>query len=118
MDNNLNIKEISEDTSVVVLPATNTNDILKKLNLDCEKFDDHNIIIDFSLVELITSVSISNLLILNDMLNRKNKRLILTNVAFITKCVFTVTGVEDIFEFCENKEQAISLLTQQPQQID
>jgi len=116
MDNNLNIKEISEDTSSVVLPANNTNDALKQLNLDCEKCDNHNIIMDFSLVELITSVSISNLLILNDMLSRKGKRLILTNVAFITKCVFTVTGVDDVFEFSENKEQAISLLRRQPQQ--
>jgi anti-anti-sigma regulatory factor len=73
---------------------------------------------DFSLVELITSVSISNLLILKDMLNRKGKRLILTNVSFITKCVFTVTGVEDVFEFCDDKDQALCLLKQQPQQVD
>jgi len=58
-----------------------------------------DVIIDFASVEAITSSSISNLLILHNLLADQGHRLVLCNVSFITKCVFNVAGLEDIFEF-------------------
>jgi len=65
-----------------------------------------DVIIDFASVEAITSSSISNLLILHNLLTEQGHHLVLCNVSFITKCVFNVAGLEDSFEFAIDKPAA------------
>ncbi|MHC4259961.1 MAG: STAS domain-containing protein [Planctomycetota bacterium] len=60
---------------------------------------DFDVIIDFSGIEMITSVSLSNLVILRTFLQDRGRRLILCNVKFATRCIFKVAGLESSFEF-------------------
>ena len=60
---------------------------------------DFDVIIDFSGIEMITSVSLSNLVILRTFLEDRGRKLILCNVKFATKCIFKVAGLESSFEF-------------------
>lgn len=65
-----------------------------------------DVIIDFLSVEAITSSSLSNLLILRALLAEEGNRLVLCNVSFITKCVFNVAGLVELFEFAADKPAA------------
>ena len=89
---------------------------LKSVNDALSKKSDCDVIIDFARVEIITSSSISNLLILQNLLAERGRRLILCNVSVITKCVFKVAGIEDVFEFMDDKLAAVAAVhtAQQP----
>jgi len=81
-------------------------DELRKINEIIGEKPGCDVIIDFTSVEAITSSSLSNLLILRNLLAEQGHRLVLCNVSFITKCVFNVAGLEDIFEFAQDKSAA------------
>ena len=95
---------------VVDLPAKEPKiaDELKSVNNSVADGPDCDVIIDFSKVEIITSSSISNLLILRNLLSERGRRLIFCNVAVVTKCIFTVAGLDAVFEFAENKPSAVA----------
>ena len=67
-----------------------------------------DVIIDFSRVEVLTSSSLSNLLILHNLLTERGDRLILCNVSVITKFVFTVAGIDEVFDFANDKSDAVA----------
>jgi len=52
-----------------------------------------DVIIDFSTVDVITSASIGKLIELRDVLQKRSRRLILSDVALPTKCIFKVVGL-------------------------
>lgn len=83
---------------------------LQQINEDLAGNPDRNVIIDFSRVNMLTSSNISNLMILNDMLQKKGYRLILCNVSFQIKCEFTVCGLRDVFKFAGDKFEAMESL--------
>jgi anti-anti-sigma regulatory factor len=82
-------------------------DDLKALNETVSKKNDCDVIVDFSKVEIINSSNISNLLILRGLLEDKGRKLILCNVCTITKCIFVVAGLAEIFTFIEDKTAAL-----------
>jgi anti-anti-sigma factor len=108
------IQNISEDVMLVELPPREPMIAveLEAVNERISKKSDFDVIIDFTKVEVITSSSIGNLIILRDMLKKHGRRLILCNVASVTKCIFAVAGLKEIFEFVDDKPAA--LLTVQP----
>ncbi len=104
MKNNL-----SKDVLLVKLPSKSpkiTNE-LKAVNETVSKKGNRDVIIDFSRVEIINSANISNLLILYNLLQNSGCRLILCNVATVTKCIFVVAGLNEVFEFVDDKPAAL-----------
>ena len=69
-----------------------------------------NVIVDLSRVPLLTSIHLSCLLQLRDMLVQNGKKLILCNVPFQIKCEFTVCDLREVFEFAEDKFSAVETL--------
>lgn len=97
-----------ENLIVVDLPSKEIQiaEDLRAVNEIIGERTDCDVIIDFSSVEAITSSSLSNLLILRGLLVERGCRLILCNVSFITKCVFNVAGLENVFEFAQDMPAA------------
>lgn len=103
---------VSDDIILVALPLHEPQiaDELKSINNIVSEKGICNVIIDFSGVEVLTSSSISNLIILHQLLDGHNRKLILCDVAFVTKCIFTVAGLEHLFHFADDKSAAMSVL--------
>jgi anti-anti-sigma factor len=78
--------------------------VLKDCNFD--------LIIDFNFVEVLSSIGISNLITLQNLLKSAGYKLVLCNVKVITKCIFDVAGIDKLFTFADNKDSALALLTQ------
>ena len=71
---------------------------------------DSDVIIDFAQVKLITSASLSNLILLHKSLAEKNKRLILCNLAFESKCIIRTAGLHNLFHIVPNIKNAVEQL--------
>ena len=69
---------------------------------------DCDIVIDFSSVDIVTSSSLSALLRLHKLLTDCGHRLVFCNVAIATKSIFTVTGIDELFEFVDDKFIALA----------
>lgn len=104
------IETVSQELVLVSLP-TQTIDIdkeLKKINGMIGDGPKCDVIIDFAKVEIITSSSISNLLILRGLLTDNQRSLILCSLKVPTKCIFTVAGLSDAFTFASNRTEALA----------
>ncbi len=75
---------------------------------------DSDVIIDFAQVKLITSASLSNLILLHKWLGEKNKRLILCNLTFESKCIIRTAGLHDLFQIVTDVKNATALLCPEP----
>jgi anti-anti-sigma factor len=106
----MGIQNLSEDIVLVELPFKEPQiaDELKAVNEIASNKPDLDVIIDFSKVEIVTSSSIGNLIILRNLLHERGRRLMLCNVAPMTKCIFVVAGLKDIFEFVDDKSTALA----------
>ncbi|GAI38780.1 unnamed protein product [marine sediment metagenome] len=71
---------------------------------------DCDVVIDFSSVDIVTSSSLSKLLKLRKMLADCGHRLVFCGVAPATKGIFTVTGLDGIFELVDDKFVALASL--------
>ena len=106
----MGIKNLSKDVLLVELPSKSPK-ITRELNAVNEaisKKGNRDVIIDFTGVEIINSANISNLLILHNLLQKSGHRLVLCNVATVTKCIFVVAGLSEVFEFVDDKPMALS----------
>ncbi len=106
----MGIQNLSEDVLVVELPSKEPKiaNELKAINETVSNKRDCDVIIDFSGVEIITSSSISNLLILRNLMFEHGRRLILCNIAVVTTCIFTVAGLNEIFDFADDQSTALA----------
>jgi anti-anti-sigma factor len=106
----MGIQNLSEDVVLVELPFKEPQiaDELKAVNEIASSKPDLDVIIDFSKVEIVTSSSIGNLIILRNLLHERGRQLMLCNVAPMTKCIFVVAGLKDIFEFVDDKSTALA----------
>lgn len=110
------IRNFAEGLVLVVLPAEpRTSDELQAVNKTVSKRCDFDVIIDFSRVEILTSSSLSNLMILQRWLRGCGHKLTLCNVGFATKCIFTQTGLDAFFGFADDKFAAAKLSLQPAQ---
>jgi len=107
----MGIQNWSENVVLVDLPAE--PEIVDEIDAvvqivrdrgDCE------VVVDFSSVDIITSSSISALLKLRKLLTDCQKRLIFCSVSPATKNIFKVTGIDEIFEFVDDKFVALASL--------
>ncbi len=67
-----------------------------------------DVVVDFTAVDIITSSSLSAMLRLHKLLTDCGHRIVLCSVAPATKSVFTITGVNVIFDFVEDKFTALA----------
>ena len=100
----MGIQNFSEDVLFVDLPfkEPQIGDELKNLNETVSTRSECDVVIDYFRVELITSSSISNLMILRNLLQERGRQLILCNVAIMTKYIFTVAGLDKVFDFVDD----------------
>lgn len=105
----MGIKNLSKDALLVELPSKSPKIAmqLKAVNETVSKNGNCDVIIDFSRVEIINSANISNLLILHNMVQNSGHRLIFCNVATVTKCIFVVAGLNEVFEFVDDRPMAL-----------
>jgi len=107
----MGIRNLSEDVILVTLPKEpQTGKELRAINETVSSEGLWDVIIDFSMVEIITSSNISNLLILHRSLENAGRRLILCSVALPTKCIFKVAGLDGLFEFADDKFAALATM--------
>jgi anti-anti-sigma factor len=106
----MGIQNFSEDVILVELPFKEPQIVeeLKAVNETVSGKPDLDVVIDFSRVEIMTSSSIGNLIILRNLLHERGRRLILCNMASVTKCIFVVAGLKDIFKFVDDKSAALA----------
>jgi len=106
------IQNVSEGAILIDLPHDGAKraDELKSLNETISKKNDFHVIVDFSNVEIMNSWNISNLLILRDLLRDSGHQLILCGIATVTKCIFVVAGLSEIFVFARDRAAALEII--------
>ena len=107
----MGIQNWSEDIVLVDLPTEpemgeelNTVTQMVRDRGDCE------VVVDFSKVDIVTSSSLSKLLRLKKLLGDCGHRLVFCSVAPATKGIFTVTGLDGLFEIVDDKFLALASL--------
>ena len=107
----MGIQDWSEDVVLVDLPPEpEIGDELKTVTEIALDRGDCDVVMDFSSVDIVTSSSLSKLLKLRKLLADCGHRLVLCNVAAATKGIFTVTGLDGIFELVDDKFVALASL--------
>ena len=74
-----------------------------------------HLVVDLSRVEIITSPGIGTLLLLRKLQSDRGVRLLLCRTRLATKCILRVVGLDTIFDFAEDKPEALKMLRQWPQ---
>jgi anti-anti-sigma factor len=101
----------SEDIVLVDMPLEpEMGEELKTITQIIRDRGDCEVVIDFSRVDIITSSSLSKLLRLKKLVSDCGHRLVFCNVAPATKGIFTVTGLDGIFEIVDDKFVALASL--------
>lgn len=107
--NKMGIQNWSDDIILVDLPQEpQIQDELKTVTEIVRDRGDCDVVIDFSNVDIVTSSSISALLKLRKLMTDCSHRLVFCNVACATKGIFTVTGLDGIFEIVDDKFVALA----------
>ena len=105
----MGIQNWSENILLVDLPEEpQIADELKEVMEIVRGRGDCDVVIDFSSVDIVTSSSLSALLRLRKLLSDCGHRLVFCNVAAATKNVFVTTGIDEIFDFLEDKFTALA----------
>jgi len=107
----MGLQNWSEDIILVDLPPEpNMGDEIKTVTGVTRDRGDCDVVVDFSSVDIVTSSSLSKLLKLRKLLADCGHRLVFCNVAPATKGIFTVTGLDGIFEVADDKFVALASL--------
>lgn len=107
----MGIQNWSEDIILVDLPAEpDLGEELKTVTQLARDRGDCEVVVDFSKVDIVTSSSLSKLLRLKKLMSDCGHRLVFCNVAPATKGIFTVTGLDGIFEIVDDKFIALASL--------
>ena len=105
----MGIQNWSEEILLVDLPQEpELGDELKTITEMVRDRGDCDVVVDFSSVDIVTSSSLSKLLRLRKLLVDCGHRLVFCNVAPATKGIFTVTGLDGIFELADDKFVALA----------
>ncbi len=105
----MGIENWSESVILVNLPAEpQIADELAEVTDMVNRNTDNDMVIDFSAVDIVTSSSLSALLKLQKLMTDSHRRLIFCNVSAATKNIFDVTGIDEIFEFVDDKFTALA----------
>ena len=107
----MGIQNWSEDIILVDLPQEpELGDELRTVTEAVRDRGDCEVVIDFSEVDIITSSSLSKLLKLRKLVGDCGHRLVFCSVAPATKGIFTITGLDGVFEMVDDKFVALASL--------
>jgi anti-anti-sigma factor len=107
----MGIQNWSEDVILVDLPEEpEIGDELVTVTETVRDRGNCDVVIDFSSVDIVTSSSLSKLLKLRKLLTDCGHRLVFCSVAPATRGIFTVTGLDGIFELVDDKFVALASL--------
>ncbi|RKY24988.1 MAG: hypothetical protein DRP62_02425 [Planctomycetota bacterium] len=111
----MGIQNWSEDIILVDLPSEPqmADELSAVTEIVCDR-GDCDVVMDFSSVDIVTSSSLSALLKLRKLLADCGHRLVFCNVAAATKGIFSITGLDAIFEFTDDKFVALAGLQMVP----
>ena len=105
----MGIQNWSENIILVDLPAEpQIVDELKDVTEMVRDRGDCDVVIDFSKVDIITSSGLSALLRLRKLLVDCGHQLVFCSVAAATRGIFTVTGLDGVFEAVDDKFVALA----------
>ena len=109
-ESEMGIRNLSENIIVAELSSDGPEraNELKKLNETISNKCQYDVIVDFFKVEIINSWNISNLLILRGMLEDAGRKLIICNISTVTRCIFVVAGLSEIFVFADDRSAALA----------
>lgn len=112
-------ERLSDDVLLVVLSKEpQLRSQLAELNETISTMSPCDVIIDLCLVEIITSSSISNLMILRHLLSEQGRKLVLCSVGLPTKGVFSTVGLENLFHFAPDRSSALAIIRSTRQTAD
>jgi anti-anti-sigma factor len=107
----MGIQDWSENIILMDLPGEpEMGEELKTITEMVRDRGDCDVVIDFSNVDIITSSSLSKLLKLRKLTTDCGHQLVFCSVAPATKGIFTVTGLDGIFDFTDDKFIALASL--------
>jgi len=107
----MGIQDWSDDIILVDLPQEpHMGDELKTVTDIVRDRGNCDVVIDFSSVDIVTSSSLSKFLKLRKLLADCGHQLVFCNVAPATKGIFTVTGLDGVFELVDDKFVALASL--------
>jgi anti-anti-sigma factor len=107
----MGIQNWSDDVVLVDLPQEpQMGEELKAVTGIVRDRGNCDVVIDFSEVDIVTSSSLSKLLKLRKLLTDCGHKLVFCNVAAATKGIFTVTGLDGVFELVDDKFVALASL--------
>ena len=105
----MGIQNWSEDVVLVDLPEEpGLGEEIQNVTCVVRDRGDCDVVVDFRRVDIITSSSLSKLLKLRKLLADCGHRLVFCGVAPATKGIFSVTGLDGIFEVVEDKFIALA----------
>lgn len=100
----MDIQDWPEDVIFVDLPAEpQMADKLKTVTGIVRDRGNCDVVLDFSAIDIVMSSSLSQLLKLHKLLADCGHKLVFCNVGAATKGIFTVTGLDGIFEIAEDE---------------
>lgn len=103
------IQDWSENIILVDLPPEpQMGDELEAVTSIVRDRADCEVVVDFSSVDIVTSSSLSKLLKLRKLLTDCGHQLVFCGVAPATRKIFAITGLEEIFEFVDDKFAALA----------
>ena len=115
----MGIQNLSEDVILVVLPEQpHLSYELETINEIVGKRSECDVIIDLYRVQMLTSECVCSLMILNRQLcgprrgggEGGRRRLILCNVSHAVRHIFTLTGLDTVFTFADDRLAALQCL--------
>jgi len=107
----MSTQNIAGKVLLVVLPKEpQLRHELETINETISNEGDHDVVLDFSGVEILTSSSISNLTVLHNLLCKRGRKFILCNVALPIRGLFSVAGLSGFFSFADDKFAALARL--------
>lgn len=99
------------EPGVLLVPLPAEPQLTPELALVRQKFAaGHDLILDFSRVEMITSPSIGGLLLLQRAVLQQGGRLIVCSVRLVTRCILRTAGLDMCFESAEDRSKALMRL--------
>lgn len=107
----MSIQYLSADVLLITLPRQpQQSDELEVVSTMLVDSIDIDVVIDFSDVKMLTSEVISSLMIIDKMLSGADHHLVLCSLPPIIKQVFVRTGLLTVFEFTDNRSDALANL--------
>ncbi|MCE5340660.1 MAG: STAS domain-containing protein [Planctomycetaceae bacterium] len=105
----MGIQEWSEKVLLVTIaPEPDMCDELKTITDMVRQRKGCRVVIDFSEVDIVTSSSLAQLLRLQKMLDDNGQQFIACGMSKRTMSIFSVTGLDKVFEFAEDKFTALA----------